>query len=362
MPPRDDACPIELAREGGIEHVVDQCGLAGAAHARHGDQASEREGHGYVAQVVLGGALDSEGALDVDGTAHEGRLDAHPTGEVGAGERLLAAHEVRHRTAHHDPTAVLPRARADVDDPVRRADRLLVVLDHDERVAQVAQAHERLDEPLVVSLVEADAGLVEHVEHPDQARSDLRGQTDSLRLAPRQGACGAVQGEVVQAHVDEEAQPLVDLLEDPLCDLRVAPVEPQAEKELGRRADRKPGDLRDGLAAHRHREAHGFEARSAAGFAGDLAHVAREALPAGVGLGLGVPPLDVGYDPLERRVVAALAAVAIAIAHVDLGGMPVEEGLASLGRELRPRRVHADAQLVREGFDQALEVVGDMPT
>ena len=37
------------------------------------------------------------------------------------------------------------------------ADRLLVVLDHDQRVAQVAQPHERRDQPGVVALVQADA-------------------------------------------------------------------------------------------------------------------------------------------------------------------------------------------------------------
>ena len=48
-------------------------------------------------------------------------------------------------------------ARADVDDPVGRADRVLVVLDDDERVAEVAQRDERVDEPAVVALVQADA-------------------------------------------------------------------------------------------------------------------------------------------------------------------------------------------------------------
>ena len=82
--------------------------------------------------------------------------------------------------------AVLPRARADVDHVVGRADGLLVVLDHDDRVAQVAQPLERADQALVVPLVQADGGLVEHVEHADQPAADLAGQPDALRLAARQ--------------------------------------------------------------------------------------------------------------------------------------------------------------------------------
>ena len=36
---------------------------------------------------------------------------------------------------------------------------------------------------VVVALVQADARLVQDVEHAHQARADLRGQADALRLA-----------------------------------------------------------------------------------------------------------------------------------------------------------------------------------
>src|SRR3712207_7720840 len=39
----------------------------------------------------------------------------------------------------------------------------------DERVAQPLEPYQRLDQPVVVALVQADARLVEHVEHADQA-------------------------------------------------------------------------------------------------------------------------------------------------------------------------------------------------
>jgi hypothetical protein len=69
------------------------------------------------------------------------------------------------RALGDDLAAVDAGAGAEVDHPVGRADRVLVVLDHDHRVAEVAQPLERLDQAVVVALVEADAGLVEHVEH-----------------------------------------------------------------------------------------------------------------------------------------------------------------------------------------------------
>ena len=93
-----------------------------------------------------------------------------------------------------DLAAVLAGARADVDDPVGGADGVLVVLDDDQRVAEVAQTDQGLDQPVVVALVQADARLVEHVEHPDQPGADLGGQPDPLGLAPGERARRAVEG------------------------------------------------------------------------------------------------------------------------------------------------------------------------
>ena len=141
--------------------------------------------------------------------------------------RLLVGQQLLERAAVHDLAAVLTGAGADVDDPVGDLDGVLVVLDDDERVAHVAQPDQGLDQPVVVALVQADGRLVQDVQHADQAGADLGGEPDALGLAAGEGAGRAVQREVVQADVDQEPQPLVDLLEDPLGDLLVAGVELQ---------------------------------------------------------------------------------------------------------------------------------------
>ena len=90
------------------------------------------------------------------------------------------------------------------------------------RVAEVAQPLQRLQQPRVVALVQPDRRLVEHIEHAGQPRADLRGQPDALALAARQRARGARQGQVVEPDIVEEAQPLVDLLQDAGGDLLLA--------------------------------------------------------------------------------------------------------------------------------------------
>ena len=82
---------------------------------------------------------------------------------------MIPGHEAR----VDDLAAVLAGAGTDVDDPVALADRLLVVLDDDDRVAEVAQPGERVDQPPVVALVQSDRRFVEHVQRADEAGTDL---------------------------------------------------------------------------------------------------------------------------------------------------------------------------------------------
>ncbi len=82
-----------------------------------------------------------------------------------------------------DAAAVLAGLRAHVDEIVGAADRILVVLDHDHRIAEVAQLREGGEQAVVVALMQADRGLVEHVHHAGQAGADLAGEADALCLA-----------------------------------------------------------------------------------------------------------------------------------------------------------------------------------
>ena len=159
-------------------------------------------------------------------------------------ERVRAEHLLE-RARDDDLAAVLARAGPDVDDVVGDADRLFVVLDDDHGVAEIAQPDERVDEALVVALVQADRRLVEHVQHADQPAADLRREPDALRLAARQRGRRPVEREVVEADVEQEAQALVHLLLDRVGDHAVALGELDRAEELGGLADRELAQLVD---------------------------------------------------------------------------------------------------------------------
>jgi hypothetical protein len=95
-----------------------------------------------------------------------------------------------------------------------------------------------------------------------------------LGLAAGEGAGRAVQREVVQADVQQEAKPGLDLLDDALGDLTLARREVNLGKELGAVGDRERTDLGDALPTDVHRQRLGLEPSATAVGARHLSHVA----------------------------------------------------------------------------------------
>ena len=110
-----------------------------------------------------------------------GHRDLSATRQVGGRQRIRAREDGRGRADAHDLAAVLAGARPHVDHEVGRADRLLVVLDHDDRVAEVAQPLHRRDQAGVVALVQADA----------TARRGCRARPSARRRSASPAGCAA---------------------------------------------------------------------------------------------------------------------------------------------------------------------------
>ncbi len=130
----DQHQPVEGLQRGRVlgEHLTDQRRLARAGHPGHGGQHAERDVDGHVAQVVERDALQVQPALRGSHVVHES-LGAPE--QVGAGDGLGHLLETGDRTAVEHPAAALARAGSDVDDPVRAAYDVEIVLDDEQRIA-----------------------------------------------------------------------------------------------------------------------------------------------------------------------------------------------------------------------------------
>ena len=279
-------------------------------------------------------------------------------GEVLTRDGVLRSDEPFHGSLEHDLAAVLACSGTDVDDMVGNADRLLVVLDDENRVAEVAKPHERVDQPAVVPLVETDRRLVEDVEHPHQTAADLTGEPDALSLTAGERARRPTQREVVEPDIEQEAHAGIHFFHDPLGDHPVSFAQLERRQRLGRLTDAQVAELVDVAPIDGDGERRGAQSCPATCRARDLAHVALDLLAGPVALGVGVPAAQERDDALVGRLERALTAVAVLVLHLDgarLGSVQ-DDGLLRL-RQLGPRRVHVDAVLLRDRTDQSREVL-----
>ena len=159
-------------------------------------------------------------ATRIVAVAHRASLIRDPP-TLRYADRLLAA-QVRARDAAallrrsfgvaggDDLAAEAAGAGAEIEQAVGIGNHFAIVLDDDERVAQVAKLFERGNEPGVVARVEADRRLVEHVQHAAQAAADLAGEADALGFAAGKRRGGAAECEIVESDVDQEREPVFD--------------------------------------------------------------------------------------------------------------------------------------------------------
>ncbi len=242
---------VEVAGQGVAENVADQGAFARAAHARHADEQAERDRDIHVFEVIVPCADDRQKAA-IGGLPLGGDRDLLAAGEIRAGYALAAAGEFRQISLGDDIPALDAGTGTEIDEEVGRAHGVLVVLDDDDRVADVPQTLQRGDQAIVVARMQTDRRLVQDVEHADQPRADLRRQADALGLAAGERRRDAVERQVVQADIDEEPETSADLLQQLVGDLARERVERRRRifgQEVGRCLTRQgiepAGDLSD---------------------------------------------------------------------------------------------------------------------
>ncbi len=219
--------------------------------------------------------------------------------EITAGKRRGRRHDLLRRAFRDDKAAQAARAGAKIEHIVGVADGFFVVLDDEHRVAQVAELFQRLDQAIVVALVQADGGLVEHVQNAAQARADLRGETNALALAAGERGGIAVERKVVEADGAKKFQPLRNLAADALGDQRLALGELQIDGGRERAIERKGGEVGDGKPADLDGQRLRAQALAAAHRAGRGRHEAHHVLAIAVAARFVNVVAQVGQDAVE---------------------------------------------------------------
>ena len=244
-------------------------------------------------------------------------------------------------------------AGAEVHDPVGALDRVPIVLDDNDRVPLVAEVLEGRDQLGGVAGVEADRGLVEHVDDARELASDLARELDSLGLSAGEGGAWPAQREILEPDVLEELEPSADLLEEFARDLLVGAREVPPEHVHPARCvrHRPPADRADRLAADEDRHALGSQTRSVAARARAIGVELGVVALALFALGLEQAALHLREDPLPAGVVdpASLPADLESLAAGETGHDHFALGLG----QVLPRRLEVELELLGQAAHDA---------
>jgi hypothetical protein len=292
--------------------------LARTGHAGDADEQTCRNFQIDILEIVARCTGHTQHQLIVGRAALARHRDAALAGKILAGQRALLAEDVLDLALGDDFAAVHAGAGADVDDVVGAADRVFVVLDDDDGVAEVAQARQRAEQAFVVALVQADRRLIEYVHDADQARADLAGQADALCLAARERVGLAIERQVIQADVDEEAQALADFLDDLGRDLAAPSGQFQLVEKVERLVDRQCGQGRQVAVADEDVARAAVQALALAIRTRALADELGQFLAHHRRFGFLVAPLEVRHDALEAVLARDAAAGFGQVAEADL--------------------------------------------
>ncbi len=135
---------VEFMRKRAIENVVDQCAFARSADARDDGHDADREAGMKVLQVVAACAVDGD-PLVRQGARIFAVQDAQLTAEIASRERGGRVHDLRRRSFCDHMAAQFACAGSEVENVIRVANCLFIVLDDEHGVAQVAQRFESRD-------------------------------------------------------------------------------------------------------------------------------------------------------------------------------------------------------------------------
>ena len=200
-----------LPRRGGLERrherLEHEGRLARARHTRHGNESTSRDVNAEGMHRVQGTRLQVDGPrVEHLGSNHAvTRIHMHIFMQKGSNATLRARGDVFHRALGDDVATARACHRAHLHQVVARGKHMRVVVDHDDGVAISHEVAHHAEEAFNICRVQADRGLVEHVQNARRAVAHGTGQLHALPLAGRERGTGAVEREIPQAKLHKAA-------------------------------------------------------------------------------------------------------------------------------------------------------------
>src|SRR5579859_2824104 len=237
------------------------------------------------------------------------------------------------RAAKKELAAQFAGARSEVEDIIGCGDGLGVVLDHEDGISQIAQALETFDQPVRVARMQADGRLIKDVERADQLGSQGRGKLDALGFAAGKRGGEAIEREIFEPHLIQEAEPLLNLLQDSIGDGSRFRRQFERVEKLAGLGNGQLADFGNGFSLDAHGASFGAQPRTTTIGAGGIASIPAEK-------NAHMQLVFLSFEPGEKRIDARKVVVRIAL----------DDEVSLLGGELAERNIERNAASASESL------------
>ena len=350
---------IQLAGQRLVECFDDERRLAAAGYAGDAGEAAKWDSGGDILQIVPGCAFQRNLALCLFDRAARRDRDFLCAVQIISRQTLLVCHDFIRRTLSNDLPAMHTRRWAHVDDMVSGENGVLIMLHNDHGVSKITQAFQCFQQAIIVALMQANARLIQNIEHAGQAGANLAGEADALAFTAGQRARSAAERQVFEADIIEEVEPVIDLFQDTPGNFILL---------LGQRLvdrcepfmclfDGKDRRVRNVETVDLYRQRFGLQAFAATSRAGCSCLEFRDLVAHPLAVGFAIAAFKVWNDALERFL-HLIAAHAIIIDEVDLFlACSEQDHLVDVIRQFVPGLLEVKPVVRRQGL-QRLRLVG----
>ena len=98
-------------------------------------------------------------------------MDFFLSGKVLSGDRGWNLFNLCWGACRNDAPAMDAGARTDIEHVIRRRNRVFIVFDDNQGVTKIAQAFERTNQPIIVTLMQTDRWFIEDIHHAAKLRT-----------------------------------------------------------------------------------------------------------------------------------------------------------------------------------------------
>ena len=198
--------------------------------------------------------------------------------------------------------------------------------------------------------MQADTGLVQNINHPDQTGPNLCRQTDTLRFAAGKCSGRAGQRQIVQTDINQKSQPCTDFFDHLRANQLLLGRQGQVFHKFIQVIDRIIRDFTDISAAYGHGEGLFLQSLSAALITRRDGHETLILLAAPLGSGLSVTALYILDQAFKRNIVYTNASLSLVMYLHLTASFSVNQQVLNLLRVLPERRIQAEMVLSRQCF------------